>query len=234
MTSAAYATAHRALMVHGAGGGAWEWRIWQRVFEASGISTATVELMPNGTLAQTRYPDYLAQLQQAWQSSQANILVGASLGGLLAAELASQAPSNLEALILAAPVPPTGLARNVTGDLKRWAHGLQLANTIAALPDADPASQVFAHQHWRDESALVLNSAYAGREFSMLKFPTLMFIAERDQDIDEGALRAWVVRERMDVHYMRECSHAGLLLGRHGARAATLAVAWLQCHELLA
>jgi pimeloyl-ACP methyl ester carboxylesterase len=222
----------RALMLHGAGGGAWEWRIWQRVFEASGISTQAIELMPNGTLAQTCYQDYLEQLQHAWQSSQANILLGASLGGLLAAEWAGQAPPNLAALILAAPVPPTGLARRVTGDLKRWAHGTQLANTIAALPDADPTSQAYAHQHWRDESALVLNSAYAGREIPAIKVPTLLFIAERDQDIDAGTLRAWAARERMDVHYMRECSHAGLLLGRHSARAATLAVAWLQCQEL--
>jgi pimeloyl-ACP methyl ester carboxylesterase len=227
MTNTTPVNPHRALMLHGAGGGAWEWRIWQRVFEAAGIPTHALELIPNGKLAQTRYEDYLAQLQQAWRSSQATILLGASLGGLLAAELAAQAPPNLQALILAAPVPPTGSARRVAGDLKRWAHGVQLADTVAALPDADPASQAFAHQHWRDESALVLNSAFAGREISAFNVPTLLLIAEQDQDIDEVALRAWAAGARMDVQYARGCSHAGLLLGRNAARTASTALAWL-------
>ena len=31
-----------ALLIHGAGGGAWEWRIWQQVFEAAGMTVVAV------------------------------------------------------------------------------------------------------------------------------------------------------------------------------------------------
>ena len=53
----------RALMVHGAGGGAWEWLIWQRVFAAAGAQTQAFDLLPHGALAATHYSHYLAQVQ---------------------------------------------------------------------------------------------------------------------------------------------------------------------------
>ena len=213
-------------MLHGAGGGAWEWLIWQRVFEAAGAQTHAFDLTANGALILTHYSHYLAQVRHQIELYQPSVLIGASLGGLLAAEASSQ-KSSVRALILAAPLPKAGVSdMEITAPLKRWANGTELSKTARALPDADGAAIAFAHARWRDESASVLNSAYAGRDFSSAKLATLMLIAEHDRDLPEASLRSWAGAEQMDVQCVRGASHAGLLLGRYAASTAELAHRW--------
>ncbi|HEY4556436.1 MAG TPA: hypothetical protein VIG68_08390, partial [Lysobacter sp.] len=54
------------LLVHGAGGGGWEWAIWQRVFDARGWTSAAPDLQPAAAgLAATGLDDYLAQVRAA-------------------------------------------------------------------------------------------------------------------------------------------------------------------------
>ena len=219
-------------MVHGAGGGAWEWLIWQRVFSAAGIHTHAFDLMPNGLLEKTHYADYLTQVRRQIAEFEPSVLIGVSLGGLLAAEalvgeqITNQA-SKVRALILAAPMLKAGVAGTVVAvPIKRWAHAPELSKTARALPDADSASIAFAHQRWRDESASVLNSAYAGRDFPVTKRGALVLIAEHDRDVPEAGLRTWAYSEQMDVQVVRGASHAGLLLGRSAAATAELALRW--------
>ncbi len=216
-------------MVHGAGGGAWEWLIWQRIFMAAGAQTQTFDLMPNGALAATYYSHYLAQVQSQIEVFKPNVVIGASLGGLLAAEAASDAArsSSVRALILAAPMLKSGVNDiRLVLPVKRWAHATELAKTARALPDADAAAVAFAHARWRDESASVLNSAYAGRDFSSPKIATLMLIAENDRDVPDAGLRAWAHSAQMDLQTVRGASHAGLLLGRSAASTAELVHRW--------
>lgn len=220
-------------MVHGAGGGAWEWLIWQRVFSAAGVQSHAFDLMPNGALEKTHYTDYVTQVRRQIQEYEPSVLIGASLGGLLAAEalvgeqIINQA-STVRALILAAPMLKTGVAgTEIAAPLKRWAHASEFSKTARALPDADSASIAFAHARWRDESASVLNSAYAGRDFPIAKRAGLMLIAEQDQDVPEAGLRTWAFSEQMDVHRVRGASHAGLLLGGFAAATAELALRWV-------
>ena len=219
-------------MVHGAGGGAWEWLIWQRVFNAAGAPTHAFDLIPNGALNTTHYVDYLAQVRRQIAEFEPSVLIGASLGGLLAAEALTdeQLPpqaSSVRALIMAAPMLKVGVAgTEIALPVKRWAHELDLSKTARALPDADSAAIGFAHKSWRDESASVLNSAYAGRDFPAVKRSSLMLIAEHDRDVPEAGLRTWAYTEQMDVHCVRGASHAGLLLGRSAASTAELALRW--------
>ena len=156
-------------------------------------------------------------------------MIGASLGGLLAAEAAADAvrSSSVRALIFAAPMLKSGLNdTRLVLPVKRWAHATELAKTARALPDADTAAIAFAHARWRDESASVLNSAYAGRDFSSPKIATLMLIAENDRDVSNVGLRAWADCAQMDVQTVRGASHAGLLLGRSAASTAELVHRW--------
>ena len=215
-------------MVHGAGGGAWEWLIWQRVFAAAGAQTHAFDLTANGALATTHYPHYLAQVCSQIALFQPNVLIGASLGGLLAAETANDAvrAGSVRALILAAPMLKSGVSDRIDFPIKRWAHSTELAKTARALPDADSAAIAFAHARWRDESASVLNSAYAGRDFTSRRIPALMIIAENDCDVSEAGLRAWASASHMDMQTVRGASHAGLLLGRQAALTAELAHRW--------
>ncbi len=213
-------------MVHGAGGGAWEWLIWQRVFAATGALTRAFDLVPNGVLVATYYSHYLAQVHTQIEIFEPNVLIGASLGGLLAAEACCAARS-VRALVLAAPMPKSGVAGfEIALPVKRWAHATELAKTARALADADSAAIAFAHARWRDESASVLNTAYAGRDFTSSTKPSLMLIAENDLDVPEEGLRTWAISEQMDVQCVRGASHAGLLLGRTAALAAELAHSW--------
>ena len=216
-------------MVHGAGGGAWEWLIWQRVFAAVGTHTQAIDLVPNGVLATTHHSHYLAQVQSQIDVFKPNVVIGASLGGLLAAEAAADAlrSSSVRALVLAAPMLKSGATHTeVALPVKRWAHATELAKTARALPDADAAAIAFAHARWRDESASVLNSAYAGRDFSSPKIATLMLIAENDRDVADAGLRAWAHSAQMDLQTVRGASHAGLLLGRSAASTAELVHRW--------
>jgi alpha-beta hydrolase superfamily lysophospholipase len=218
-------------MVHGAGGGAWEWLIWQRVFAAAGAHTQAFDLMPpdpNAALAQTHYSHYLAQVQSQIAMYQPSVLIGASLGGLLAAEAVSVSPSSsVRALVLAAPMLKSGVNDvGLTLPVKQWAHATELAKTARALPDADAAAVAYAHARWRDESASVLNTAYAGRDFASPTTATLMLIAENDRDVPDAGLRAWASAEHMDVQTVRGASHAGLLLGRSAASTAELVHRW--------
>ena len=79
------------MLIHGAGGGAWEWNRWRGVLEAHAIAVHALELkpVPQG-LSATTLQDYLAQTQGALQELQRpRVLIGASMGGLLAARALS-------------------------------------------------------------------------------------------------------------------------------------------------
>ena len=56
-----------ALLVHGAGGGGWEWNVWRGVFEAAGIAVAAPDLQPVAAgLATTGFDDYLRELRRRY------------------------------------------------------------------------------------------------------------------------------------------------------------------------
>ena len=74
------------LFLHGAGGGAWEWNVWIRVFKAHGFHCHALDLLPSASgLAETLLEDYSQQVRQYLLAMESpKIIVGASLGGLLA------------------------------------------------------------------------------------------------------------------------------------------------------
>src|SRR5690606_37799591 len=142
------------LMVHGGGGGGWEWSIWRGVFEARGVRVCAPDLQPSPLgLAATGLDFYLAQVRQALRRlPRPCALVGASHGGLLALECAGEP----EALVVVTPLPPApGHAqrpRREWPDVTPWQRDARLTGTRRALPDADEATALFASRHWRDES----------------------------------------------------------------------------------
>src|SRR5262249_20334500 len=148
---------------HGAGGGGWEWTVWQRVFAAHGWPALAPDLRPCAAgLAATRLDDYAAQVRDWCAGCRGPfVLIGASLGGLLAAMVAATAPCG--ALVLVNPLAPVDLASRVEranqGDLVPWGRARSLAGTRRALPDADDAACRFAFRRWRDESGAALRDA---------------------------------------------------------------------------
>ncbi len=91
------------MMIHGAGGGAWEWNVWRGVFEAEGFACEVLDLAAaEGGIGATRFENYSGQVGRV--AREGDVLVGASLGGLLA--LACAAAVRPAALVLVNAMPP--------------------------------------------------------------------------------------------------------------------------------
>lgn len=219
-----------ALAVHGAGGGGWEWAIWQRVWRTQGVVLQAPDLQPaQAGLAATRLEDYLVQIETAAAALPRPVLLGASLGGLVALALAARVGAR--ALILVNPVAPAGIAprpvgRNSADGVLAWASRRRYAGTREALADADDAAVLFAYRRWRDESAGAVAAAAAGVATSPPDCPVLLIASDADTDVPFAASQALAAKLGADLWRCRGGSHVGPLLGRGAAALASRALAW--------
>lgn len=227
---------HRAICVHGAGGGSWEWGIWQRVFAAHGWTLLAPDLQPApGGIGVTQLDDYTAQVA-AWTASHSIpvVLIGASLGGLLALQIASRMPT--AALVLVNPLPPSPLQmpieKSAYPTIVAWGKMRSLGGTRRAMPDADDAACLYAFRRWRDESGSVLNEALRGVPVTPPACPILLLASELDDDVPLAtsiALASWL---NADLIRLLRASHVGPLLGVAAADCAERVLAWLRDVEL--
>jgi len=221
----------QALLLHGAGGGSWEWNIWCRVLRGAGFAPCPLDLEPvPAGLTHTRWDDYATQARDAAERlATPRIVIGASLGGLLALAVAESL--RCAALVLINPLPPlpeaTGLPeRDPYPAIVPWRRDARLAGTRRALPDADDLACLYAFRHWRDESGAVLNHARAGIAITAPACPVLVMASTNDQDIPAPISAA--LAKRMSASLLRiDGSHVGPLLGRPAADCARQAVDWL-------
>jgi pimeloyl-ACP methyl ester carboxylesterase len=222
----------RAVLVHGAGGGAWEWSIWARALNADGIGVFAADLAANVSgIDKTSFRDYQAQvaqwLQAPKQANEQTVLIGASLGGLLAATQVQHA----DALILINPIPPSPLNTQLQAtqwpDIVPWASESKFISTHRAMPDCDEQARIYAHRHWRDESGTVLREAYAGVECEKPSIPTLIIASENDAEIYHSVSLALAQEWRADFISIPNASHLGPAIGHSAAPTAAQAVAWL-------
>lgn len=219
----------RAVFVHGAGGGGWEWNVWRGVFAAHGIDARAPDLQPSSAgLAATTFADYAAQVRQAVASlPRPRALVGASLGGLLALACADQ----VDALVLVNPIPPLPWTRNLVRrawpDVVPWRRNARLSSTRRALPDADDATSVYALRRWRDESGAVLREAHAGIVLAPPACRILCIASAQDDDVPPESTIAWARSRGASLLRATSPSHVGPLLGRDAAIVAAQAADWL-------
>jgi pimeloyl-ACP methyl ester carboxylesterase len=218
------------LMVHGAGGGGWEFNAWSRVFAAAGWQVRAPDLQPVAQgLAATRLDDYVAQVA-AWLADlpRPRALVGASLGGLLALRCAGA----VDALVLVNPLPPAPWqarlpAKPRSRPVEAWRARASLAGTRRALPDAGVGEAWFAFRRWRDESGAVLDEARAGVACDRPACPVLVVASRGDIDVPIEASHDVAQWCGADLQVLDHASHVGALLGGHATRAAADAVTWL-------
>lgn len=221
--------AHHALLVHGAGGGAWEWNLWRGAWQAQGIETDAFELQPaSAGLAATTLHDYLVQVRAALHAlPRPRVLAGASLGGLLAL----LAVDDADALVLVNPLPPAPwhaqLPAREWPEVVRWQGDARLATTRRAMPDTDDASALFAFRHWRDEAGAVLREAHAGLAARKPDCPLLLIASAQDEDVPPAVARAMADAWGASLLQTSSTSHVGPLLGRRAAAIARQAAAWL-------
>lgn len=217
------------LLLHGAGGGGWEWNLWRDVLAASGIGVATPDLRPAAAgLEVTTFDDYLSQARATLRAlPHPRAVIGASLGGLLAMACADEA----DALVLVNPLPPrpwsASLPAKAWPDLVRWRDDARLASTRRALPDADDATALFAFRHWRDESGAVLRAAQAGIDVAKPRCPVLCVVSTQDEDVPSALTRALAKEWDADLLQAASRSHVGPLLGRGAPALAGQVAGWL-------
>jgi len=216
--------------IHGAGGGGWEYALWQPLFTAVGYTMIVNDLQPVAAgLAATTFADYVEQVK-GWLPGEGRIiLVGASMGGILALKVAEQI--NPAALVLVNSVPPAGVGTPRAGKARpaivQWANG-PLAETRTALFDSDEATIQWAWPQWRDEAGAVLNEVAAGIAVQPPPCPTLVVLGEQDTDMPYQtglALATWAGADVMLYHGM---SHVGPLLSRRAQEVAQTVLTWLQ------
>ncbi len=218
-----------ALLVHGAGGGGWEWNVWRGVLEEAGFRVAAPDLVPvRGDVAATRLQDYQAQVRAALAAlPRPRVLVGASLGGLLALNAAEGA----DAVVLVNPLPPVPWHVDMPArdwpDVVPWRRAARLSVTREAMPDADDATTLFAFRHWRDESGAVLREGWRGVATERPACPMLCVASAHDDDVPPSITRAMAEAWGADVLQTVSGSHVGPLLGREAAGIAAQAVEWL-------
>ncbi|MGL6289682.1 MAG: alpha/beta fold hydrolase [Silanimonas sp.] len=234
----ASAAAPRALFIHGAGAWGGQWAIWRRVFEAEGWAVDTPDLQPAAAgLAATRFEDYVAQAVAALESVQVDVLVGASLGGLIAMAAAGRLAARgvdaaaPRALVLVNPLPPAPWAAALPplaleGAVMPWQSQGRFAGTRRALREAGFSDQQLAFRRWRDESAAVLREGHAGLALTVPKVATLVIASELDDEIPPPLstdLAAGIGAGLMRV----PGGHVAPVMGASAAASAQAALAWL-------
>ena len=218
-----------ALLLHGAGGGGWEWNLWRDVLAASRIEAVTPDLQPAaGGLEITTFDDYLAQTRATLRVlPRPRALIGASLGGLLAMACADEA----DALVVVNPLPSqpwsASLPSKVWPDVVRWRSDARLASTRRALPDVDDATVLFAFRHWRDESGAVLRAAQSGIDVAKPQCPLLCIVSAHDDDVPPELTRALAREWEAELLQAASPSHVGPLLGRGAPVLAAQVAGWL-------
>lgn len=224
--------AKRALAWHGAGAGGWEFALWQAVFQAADWQFEAPDLSASEQgLEQTQFSDYAAQVETALTTLAPGLLLGASLGGLLALCAARRSATDC-ALVLINPLPPAPFhsllpARSWPARVL-WQHRHALRATQRALGDASPATAWIANQNWRDESGAVLHAAYQGIALPAPPRRVLMLISEQDTDVPPAVseqVAAWCGADKIRLPGQ---THVGPLLGKRASAIAEQVLAWCE------
>lgn len=217
-------------MVHGAGGGGWEYFLWQPVFERAGWKVVAPDLVPvEAGLASTKFADYLDQVvSHAKRDGTRLVLIGASMGGILCLKAAELVKPDAIVLVNSTLPQGVGARRNAPAapDVIQWEGGPR-SETEAAMPDSDDKTIEFAWKRWRNESGAVVNEIRRGIPAAKPECPTLVVLGQADTDIPYGEglkLAAWA---QADVHLYPGMSHVGPLMSTRAESVATAVLEWL-------
>lgn len=214
--------------IHGAGGGGWEYDKWRTIFSAAGHQMIASDLVPSPDgLAATSFDDYLNQVKEWLPAHGPIILVGASMGGILALKVAEVC--QVAALVLVNSVPPAAVGKSRAGrdypPVVHWANS-PIEDTRESLFDSDEPTVQWAYTQWRDESGRVMNDIGAGVEVLPPTVPTLAVLGEADTDIPYQtglALAEWADADLFLYHGM---SHVGPLLSQRAEEVARSVLLW--------
>jgi non-heme chloroperoxidase len=244
------------VMLHGAFCGGWAFEKFRQPFEAAGYVVHTPDMRhhevgkkPPPALGRVSVRDYASDVEALVKSLDAPpILVGHSLGGLLAQMVAAKTP--VEALVLLAPCGPWGVlpstlfevvsaqAMFLIGDLANQpvapSYDIAAANSLDRLPRAErdavfsrfvPESgrATFEVMHWG------LDPTRATRVHPAdVKCPVFCITGTDDRMNPPGTVRRIAGRYRDQAVFEEAQGHSHWLIGEPGwQRVADRAIEWL-------
>jgi pimeloyl-ACP methyl ester carboxylesterase len=219
------------VMIHGAGGGGWEYDYWAAEYRKAGWTVVAKDLVPaKGGLEKTAFADYVQQVKGwAAKARRPLVLVGASMGGALALKAAEDLKP--DALILVNSVPPKGLwdreQAKPNPPVVKWAGG-PLQDTRDSMPDSDEKTILWAWKKWRDESGAVMDELRAGIETRKPDCPVLVVIGAKDADIPPAVSLKVADRFKADVFQFAGMSHVGPLMSTRAREVAQDTLRWLE------
>lgn len=223
------ATLGTVFMIHGAGGGGWEYDKWEPVFTKAGWKVVAPDLVPSKAgLAKTTVADYVGQIQKwPYDKDKPLFIVGASMGGPLALKVAES--RKVAGVILVNPVPPRGFRQpstEVLPEIVKWAGG-PLKDSEDSMPDSDRETILMAWKKWRDESGAVITELRSGLEIKPPSYPTLMLIGDKDTDISPMVSLSVAKAFKSDVIQYAGMSHVGPLLSTRATEVAQVVELWV-------
>jgi pimeloyl-ACP methyl ester carboxylesterase len=218
------------VMIHGAGGGGWEYDPWLPAFEEAGWRVVAPDLMPaEGGLEATTFDDYRDQIVELAREHEEGplVLVGASMGAPLV--LKAQEEVQADAVVLVNPAPT---ARFLEGEAPEYPPVIDwtsspLQETINALPDGSLETAEWAHERWRDESGRVLRQLATEVDLQKPEAPALVVLGGADRLVPPGTMLEMAEAFDADVHMYRGTSHLGALMGYRADEIAQATVQWL-------
>lgn len=236
------------LFVHGAWSSSWYWEAhFMPFFADCGFDTVALDLRGHGdsagTLGRSTIGDYVADVAAVAATSENPILVGHSMGGLVAQHYAARHP--VRGLALLASVPPWGawsalwavvrsspaklVACTLAFDLKPIVADRDLARRL--LFSRGPAERDMDHlfHHLKSESYL----AFLGMLFKRVTrplpdaVPRFVLGAGRDALFPEATVRATARALKTEARMVADTSHM-LTVEPHWREAAEALLAWLE------
>lgn len=217
------------VMIHGAGGGGWEYDKWVPVFERQGWKVIHPDLVPTrGKYELTKFRDYVDQVIK-WTPKKGRIVyIGASMGGILALKANERRPA--DAVVLVNSVGPKGVGEHKLTTpnpaVVRWANG-PLKDTEDSMPDSDRETILWAWKRWRDESGAVMNQIRKGISTKKPHCPVMVVLGEKDTDVPHAtglALAKWALADTKTYPGM---SHVGPLMSTRAEEVAATVATWL-------
>lgn len=247
------------VMIHGMFSGAWCWDNYRSIFERKGYVCHTPTLRhhdvdpaepPTQTLGSTSLTDYVEDLEKYVAGlSEAPIILGHSLGGLLAQKLAAKGLARC--LVLLAPAQPGGInvlkwsvLRSFCGILKSWCfwskpYRLSFNAAVYAplllLPPEDQKS-IYSRLVWESGRVVseiglwFLDPMRASRvDAAQVTCPVLIVAGSQDR-MTPAAMIKKIYKKYRDVATYKEWPHHGhWIIGETGwEQTAEFICDWLQ------
>jgi len=234
------------LMIHGAWGGPWCWREYAGFFETRGYDCLTPALRyhdispdaePPPELGRTSILDYVDDLVRLVQERDVQpIIMGHSMGGLLAQLLASRVEA--KALVLLAPAPPAGIWMlgpsmmraylSILATWRFWRRPVRQTFSEAAYGElnmlpADEQRQTYARFVCESGRAIAelglwfLDRRGAARvDSSRIRCPVLAIAAEQDHAVPPRVVRQVASRYAPMSTYREFPGHGHMVLSEPG------------------